>query len=286
MKNIEKKRPVLSCVILFTICSLARIIEYFWVKTDETIIAENFLHKAFGIVVLAIVLHSRGNTWKSIGFIKGKTVSDILKGFLLGGCCFFAAYSMECLMLYQTNQNVSLDFYISGFTLNGEAIRHDGSLFLLLCIVLNIVNVWMEEGVFRGLFMKILAEKLSFIRAVLLIAFLFGIWHLVMPLRDYVQGNISFVGALIMGIGYIVLAGIMSAKWSLLYKMTGALWMGLGDHLFNNIIVTNLLHVISNGEADRMQIIRIMIGQMLSFAIITIWYRKIWKNARYGEVED
>ncbi len=64
MKNIEKKRPVLSCVILFTICSLARIIEYFWVKTDETIIAENFLHKAFGIVVLAIVLHSRGNTWK------------------------------------------------------------------------------------------------------------------------------------------------------------------------------------------------------------------------------
>lgn len=286
MKNIEKKRPVLSCVILFTICSLARIIEYFWIKMDETIVAENFLHKAFGIVVLAIVLHSCGNTWKNIGFIKGKTVFDILKGFLLGSCCFLAAYSIECLMLYQTNQNVSLDFYISGFTLNGEAIRHDSSLFLLLCIVLNIVNVWMEEGVFRGLFMKILAEKLSFIRAVLLIAFLFGIWHLVMPLRDYVQGNISFAGALIMGIGYIVLAGIMSAKWSLLYKMTGALWMGLGDHLFNNIIVTNLLHVISNGEADRMQIIRIMIGQMLSFAIITIWYRKIWKNARYGEVED
>ena len=73
-----------------------------------------------------------------------------------------------------------------------------------------------------------------------------------------------------MGIGYIVLAGIMSIKWSLLYKMTGTLWMGLGDHLFNNVIVTNLLHVISNGEADSMQIIRIMIGQMLSFSIIMI----------------
>lgn len=286
MKNIEGKKPVLSYVILFAICGVARIIEYFVIKTDETIFAENFLHKAFGIAVLAIVLHSRGNTWKSIGFIKGKMVSDILKGFLLGGCCFLVAYSMECLMLYQTNQNVSLDFYISGFTLNGEAIRHDGSLFLLLCIVLNIVNVWMEEGIFRGLFMKILAEKLSFIRAVLLIAFLFGIWHWVMPLRDYVQGNISLAGSLIVGIGYIVFAGIMSVKWSLLYKMTGALWMGLGDHLFHNVIVTNLLHVISNGEADRMQIIRIMIGQMLSFSIIMICYRKIWKTARYGEVED
>jgi len=272
MKDIEKERPVLSCVILFTICGLFRIIEYFVIKTDETIFAENFLHKAFGIAVLAIALHSHGSTWKSIGFIKGKTVSDILKGFLLGGCCFLVAYSMECLVLYQANQNISLAFYISGFTLNGETVRHDGFLFLLLCIALNIINVWMEEGVFRGLFMKILAEKLSFIRAVLLIAFLFGIWHLVMPLRDYAQGNLSLADSLIMGIGYIVLAGIMSIKWSLLYKMTGALWMGLGDHLFNNVIVTNLLHVISNGEADSMQMIRIMIGQMLSFAIIIIWF--------------
>ena len=286
MKNIEKKRPVLSCIILFAICGLARIIEYFVIKTDQTIFAENFFHKAFGIAVLAIVLHFRGDTWKSIGFIKDKTVSDILKGFLLGGCCFLVAYSMECLMLYQINQNVSLAFYISGFMLNGKAIRHEGSLFLLLCIVLNIINVWMEEGVFRGLFMKILAEKLSFIRAVLFIAFLFGIWHWVMPLRDYVQGNISLADSLIMGLGYIILAGIMSVKWSLLYKMTGALWMGLGDHLFNNVIVTNLLHVISNGEADNMQIIRIMIGQMLSFSIITICYRKTLKTTQYGKVED
>ena len=50
--------------------------------------------------------------------------------------------------------------------------------------------------------------------------------------------------------------------------------MGLGDHLFNNIIVTNLLHVISNGEADSMQIVRILIGQTLSFAVVLICYRK------------
>jgi len=142
--------------LLVAICGLARIIEYFVIKTDETIFAENFFHKAFGIDVLPIVLHSCGD--KSIGFIKDKAVSDLLKGFLLGGCCFLVAYSVECLILYQINQNVSLVFYISGFTLNGETIQHDGFLFLLLCIVLNIINVWMEEGVFRGLFMKILAE--------------------------------------------------------------------------------------------------------------------------------
>ena len=31
----------------------------------------------------------------------------------------------------------------------------------------------------------------------------------------------------------------MGLKWGLLYKMTGSLWVGLGDHLFNNVIGTN-----------------------------------------------
>jgi hypothetical protein len=95
-----------------------------------------------------------------------------------------------------------------------------------------------------------------------------------MPFRDYIEGNSSIENLLVMGIGYIVLAGIMSIKWSLLYKMTGSLWMGLGDHLFNNVIVTNLIHVVSNNEADNMQIVRILIGQLLSFIIVIVIYKK------------
>lgn len=52
---------------------------------------------------------------------------------------------------------------------------------------------------------------------------------------------------LIMMIGYILMAGIMSIKWGLLYEMTHSLWMGLGDHIFNNLIATNLLHVVTDG---------------------------------------
>jgi membrane protease YdiL (CAAX protease family) len=131
----------------------------------------------------------------------------------------------------------------------------------------------MEEGVFRGLFSKILDER-PYIQSIVFIAFLFGIWHWVMPFRDYIEGNSSIGNLLVMGIGYIVLAGIMSIKWSLLYKMTGSLWMGLGDHLFNNVIVTNLIHVVSNNEADNMQIVRILIGQLLSFIIVLVIYKK------------
>ncbi|MET3751750.1 membrane protease YdiL (CAAX protease family) [Blautia caecimuris] len=99
-----------------------------------------------------------------------------------------------------------------------------------------------------------------------------------MPFRDYIEGKSSLSTLLIMGIGYIVLVGIMSIKWSLLYKLTGSLWMGLGDHLFNNVIVTNLVHVISNNEADSMQIVRILIGQLISFIIVLLFY--IMNNKR------
>lgn len=177
-------------------------------------------------------------------------------------------------ILAYSNKNVSLLFYVSGFSLTGESVKQTGVTFFLLCIIFNIINVWMEEGIFRGLFMNILIRRYSFSSATLLIAFLFGIWHWVMPLRDYVEGNSTLSTLLIMGIGYIFWAGIMSIKWSLLYKTTSSLWMGLGDHLFNNVIVTNLLHVISNGEADSMQIVRILIGQILSFNIVLIYYIK------------
>lgn len=277
MEKSMKKQPMLSCAIIFTVCSFARLIEYFIIRTDETVISENFLHKLFGIILLAIILRSLQSNWESIGFIRNGIISGIVKGFALGGFCFVVAYSIECLILYHINQNVSLAFYISGFSLNGETAKQDSILFLSLCVVFNLINVWMEEGIFRGLFMKILVPKLSFIRATLLIALLFGTWHWVMPLRDYMDGNTSLPNLLIMGIGYIILAGIMSIKWSVLYRITGALWVGLGDHLFNNVIVTNLLHVISNGEADSMQIIRIMIGQILSFSVVMLYYRKTAK---------
>lgn len=235
MEKAIKKYPILSCVIIFTICGFSRLIEYFFIKTDETIISENFFHKIFGIIIWAIIFHLLHNNWQNIGFTKDGIVSDIAKGLILGSCCFSVAYSLECLILYCIHHNVSLAFYISGFSLNGETATHSSILFLLICLMFNMINVWMEEGMFRGLFTNILAKKHSFLQSALLIAFLFGIWHWVMPLRDYIDGRTTFENLLVLGVGYTLLAGIMSIKWSLLYKMTDSLWVGLGDHLFNNV---------------------------------------------------
>lgn len=278
MEKRIKERPALSCVILFCLCGAARWIEYFFIRTDETVLSENFLHKVFGIAVLAVVLRILRSGWGDIGLGRNGAAAGIGKGLLLGGGCFLIAYLVEALILYRANGTVSFAFYVSGFLLDGETARQEGPLFFILCVLFNLINVWMEEGMFRGLFMKLLAEKRPFVDSALFIAFLFGLWHWVMPLRDHMEGRISLANLLVMGAGYILLAGIMSIKWSLLYRMMGTLWMGLGDHLFNNAVATNMLHVISLGEADSMQVVRVLIGQSLSFFLVALYCRKREKD--------
>ena len=46
----------------------------------------------------------------------------------------------------------------------------------------------------------------------LIAAFLFGICHIVMPFRSYMNGEMSFAAMALMSVGYIILAGIMGSS--------------------------------------------------------------------------
>ena len=268
-----KAYPHTVCLMIFIICAMARIVEYYLIRTDETVIAENFLHKLFGLVVLMVVLKILSMTPKDIGFTKSG-IGNIGKGLLLGLCCFGVSYAIEMGILAAQGKFPTLEFYATGFSLEGGESKQTGIMFILLCVLFNLINVLMEEGVFRGLYLKLLEPVSGFAKANLFAALLFGIWHWVMPMRSYTDGDSSLTNLLVMGIGYIILAGIMSIKWGLLYKMTGSLWAGLGDHLFNNVIATNLAHVIADGEADSLQVVRIMIAQLVSSAVIATIYKR------------
>jgi len=182
MLNQLIKKPILSCSIIFVICSVARLIEYFYIRTDKTFLSENFLHKLFGILLLWGVLSICKLRWKDIGFSPDGTVSGIGKGLLFGLVCSVFAYTVECIVLLFLHGNVHLSFYASGFSLTNEKVSQAGILLILSSVLFNLINVWMEEGIFRGLFTKIL-EGLSYRKSLFFIAFLFGIWHLVMPLK-------------------------------------------------------------------------------------------------------
>ena len=281
MERNIKCKPNNLCMIIFLLCLSVRFVEYFLIETDKTAIGENVLHKVVGIILLALVLKKINLTWGDIGFQKNGFVSGILKGLLLGSVCFAVSFGLELAIFILQGNPAHLEVYISSFSLTGSQIKNTDFVFFLLCVLFNIINVWMEEGVFRGLFLKTLSETKPFMQANFISAFLFGIWHIVMPVRSYVNGEMSFAAMLPMGIGYIILAGIMGIKWGLLTRITGNIWAGLGDHLFNNTVAANMLHVVSLKGADELQIVRIMAAQIISFAFVLIrYYHKNRKKNR------
>jgi membrane protease YdiL (CAAX protease family) len=210
---------------------------------------------------------------EEIGFLNNKILKNISIGITIGILSFLIAYAVEMTILNAQGLNPKLEFYISGFSLTEDIVKNTGLLFFILCISLNIVNVIMEEGIFRGLFLNLAKEKYSFMISNLIVAFFFGIWHFVVPLRSYIDGHMNFITMISMGLGYIILAGIMSIKWGMIRFMNGSIWIGLAEHFFNNTI-GNLLHVTTSTGVDELQILRIVIAQLLTFSVIGVLYKR------------
>ena len=105
--------------------------------------------------------------WKDIGFSPDGIVSGIGKGLFFGLVCSVFAYTVECIVLLFLHGNVHLSFYASGFSLTNDKVSQAGILLILSSVLFNLINVWMEEGVFRGLFTKIL-EGISYRKSLFL----------------------------------------------------------------------------------------------------------------------
>lgn len=271
-KEYISKNSVWACLIIFAVLLLVHGGEAIFLQMDQSIFGENFINKIFGILILFLVLNWVGWKWSDIGFKKDNILKNMTFGLTLGLITFIVAYAVEIFLL--NGQFRGIGIFTTGFSLTGEAVIHTGIGFILMCVFFNIINVVMEEGTFRGLFTKILSENHSIKFAILFQALLFGIWHVVTPLHNYMDGSLELTGFLGLSLGYIILAGLMGIKWGLLQEITGSLYAGMADHFFNNCIATNLVHVLTVGGMDELIIVRIIIAQLLSLIIVCIIYFK------------
>ena len=269
---INTKRKALSVVlIIYLICFMFRILEYFILRTDRTFWGEAFIHKLIGIAVLFVVIKLFDFTFKEIGFAKGKTILCISKGLAFGLVIFVLAYLAEILVLALHGNFKTLALYVSAYSVDGNIGHQTALIFFAFCIIGNIINVVMEEGMFRGLFPKLLEHNYTFIISALIASVLFGIWHIMAPLRDYYDGTMSMSGFIANSIMLVITSALVGFKFAMITKLTGNLYMAMGDHFVNNTIV-NILHVISITGTDELMILRISIAQSVSFIIVLIWY--------------
>lgn len=272
MQNI-KQRPISFVLIFFLACSVFRVIEYFVIRTDQSIIGEAFIHKLIGIALLAIAVGFLHYRWRDIGFETRGMIRNLCIGVLLGGGAYTVAYTVETLMQISAGNAPFLDFYATSYAIQGNRGIQDGFVFILICVVGNIINVVMEEGIFRGLFVKVLGEKHTFLKACMLSSVLFGLWHIAQPLRNMFDGEQSPMGALMSAILLVVTSALGGIQYCMLYKLTNSLWAGMAAHFINNASV-NLVHIITASGADELQTLRITIAQTLSFSIVLVFLLK------------
>ena len=267
------KSTVRNSLILFAVCLMVHTIEVMFIRTDETVFAECFINKVFGITALFWVLSRLKMNWRDIGFKKEAFLSSTAKGIGICAGSYLAAFAAEFIILAAQGRPAHLEFFVTGFSLTGSTVKLTGAGFVLMCIFFNIINVWMEEGVFRGFFIKYISCGHDRKKAMYISSLLFGLWHLVTPVRSLLDGDMSSTEFAVMSVGYVVLSMLMGIKWGLLYQMSGNIWIGMADHFFNNCVVTNLLHVVTADGVDEMQIIRVITGELISFIAVAAYSR-------------
>lgn len=281
-----KLKTILAVLIIYAICFAFRALEYFVIRTDQTFWGEAFIHKLIGIGIVIFAVFLFRYKFTDIGVKTGKAFFDILKGLAFGLAVFTIAYSVEIIILAAQNDLVGVELYVSAYSVNGNFGKRTDFIFFFICVIGNIVNVLMEEGVFRGLFQKMLSDKYGFLIAAIIASALFGVWHIMSPLRSYLDGEKSlggFIGQSLMLVGTSALVGF---KFAMMGKLTGNLYMAMGDHFVNNTIV-NMLHVINSEEADHLMTIRITIAQSVSFTAVLIWYLIVYfKNRNKNNEEE
>ena len=280
MRNAILKNTGKACCVIFGILLAVHAFEAIVLRMDESFFGENFINKLFGIFVIGTILRILHWKWRGIGFSGSGLFRNIAMGTALAAAAFAAAYAVELLVLKSQGARVRFGFFVTGFSLTGQSVVNRGAGFILMCVCFNIINVIMEEGTFRGLFFGILHTDRSAKTAVLIQALLFGIWHIVTPLHNLIDGEIGIGGFIGLSAGYVILAGLMGIKWAFLYQLTGSLYAGMADHFFNNCIATNLLHLTTESGTDEMMLLRVLIAQMLSFAAVMIIRTKQKKKCR------
>ena len=265
--RISLERPILTSLVLLAIAFIFKWVDTFVLRLDERL-GEIILCKTLGFVLVIVFVWACGRKLQDIGLHGRRLGLSLFIGILITVIGLVVSYGVE--FVAQLSKQPVLHFE----AIDPKAGVTGGFLFVLWMILGNIVNSFMEEGLFRGVMVRLFRVKLSFWWANALQAFLFGIWHLPWVLKWMQTGRIEEQGGIAAAaFGQFMPMLLIGLVWGYFYLKTGSLWVGWVFHFLNNSVL-NLLHITTTDGLDSGSAMRgpvCLIVALLSMFLVKIW---------------
>jgi uncharacterized protein len=247
---------------LLGIALLLRVFDIFVLRLDERL-GEIILSKTLGFALIVGYTWSAGHSLTAIGLHTRHLGIALATG---------AGITMAAFLIAGASQVFTLD---SGAALTLQAVdpktgRAGGSAFAAFLLVGNVINSFMEEGLFRGIMLTHFLKRIRFRTANVLQALLFAAWHLVWPLKAYLMGDASAAG-LLAQTGSLLLGTFVAALvYGYLFWLTGSLWVPWIAHFLNNTTL-NLVQIQgSSGELQPAVVMSVVVVIALAFLALAV----------------
>lgn len=233
MKNINNKitanHQLLISFILLLICISLRILDIFIFRLDD-LLGEIIVSKFLGFVVIVVCIKFTGQKLESVGLHSYDLHRNIKFGIMLVFLALFLSYGTQFVYLVFNNGGPV-------FTFNDYNLLS----FILFVLIGNIINSLMEEGLFRGIILRSFLNYMPFWFANVLQSLLFGLWHIIWPIKLYATGQISLQGAIMNAIVYTIFSGMMGFLMGYLFYKTSNLWITITWHTIWNACLNLLI---------------------------------------------
>ncbi|MHA2137283.1 MAG: CPBP family intramembrane glutamic endopeptidase [Candidatus Hodarchaeales archaeon] len=254
----EKYRSLLLIIGLFLFFLIFKMLDIFWLTLDEEW-GDILLSKSFSVVLILFLLIFMGKTLADIGIKREYFFYNI---FFSLGFVLLSIISTRLVYTFIAGDFLAWDF--SEVTLT----------FLYFTFVTNIVNVMMEESLFRGIFLRLSLDvtKKHFWKANLIQAFFFGLWHFPTPLKGYISGEVAFFEFILFTIVLCTFSFLVAVPWGYYYYKTSSLLPSLIWHLFWNATL-GISPLLSDNMAAYLP--ALLVGTLIGLGSIPLFERII-----------
>lgn len=263
LRDLSLLKPLTVSISLMSVAMIFRLLDIFVFRLDD-LLGEIILSKTIGFIIVILFVKMTDNNISNIGFNVNNKWSIFILGAVITSTLMIVGYVGEFIIFASDSPKLLITAIDPKAGVTGDLG------FALFLLVGNVINCFMEEGLFRGIMIPMLIGKYSIRKTILLQGLLFGIWHIPWAFKWYISGIVSgtsgFVMALVANFLPMVFMGIV---FGVMYYYTDSIWTSWISHFIINSIL-NLVHVSINGELNLDINIRMAIFQSTIIILIPI----------------